>query len=133
MPDGEVDADCAKILARARLKGFAEAAVFSGRDDFNRNIEAAKPSGEAWKFWAERWGEGRGRDGLPRYDWIVVPDHDGRPRCGMAVVHGLRAALRAGKPVFYWDRAPDTWARVVEVVLEEPMDAQAGWEIRCSP
>lgn len=131
MPDDVVVDGCAKILARAQLKGFPDARVFSGRDDFNANIEAAKPSGEAWKFWAERWGAGVRVGGVPRYDWIVVPDNAGRPRCGMAVVHGLRAALRMSKPVFYWHRPSDTWARVVDVVLEEPIDAQAGWELRC--
>lgn len=132
-PDEAVERDLARIRARACTKGFPEARVVSGLADFRHTIEHAKPSGDAWEFWARRWGAGRGPDGMPRYDWIVVPDHEGRARCGMSVVKGLRAALEAHKLVIFWHRGTDQWTKVIDIVMDEPIDAQAGWEIRCAP
>jgi len=94
--------------------------VTPGVDDYNQRF----PLCGGWDAWTASVGSGHAYDGSPLFHGIVVPTM----AVGKATAGIIEAALKAERPVLFWDRTSRTFSPVNGVEHSGP-SWKSGWSI----
>jgi|TARA_R100000482_G_C4997387_1_gene90041 hypothetical protein len=126
----EVEQWCAKI-GRALVQDGWKTKVVAGRDDYETRAAALG----GWKAWCRDVPHGKDFSGAPMFHGVIVPMYsdDVVRTVGKATAQIVQGFLSAGKHVYCWCPAQDTFSQIesVEVLPDDDYIAWARLDFKC--
>lgn len=114
-------ADALTTALQVRAGAGTSIKVVAGRDDYHQRF----PLCGSWDAWAASVGSGHAYDGSPLFHGIIVPTLE----VGKATAGIIEAALRAERPVLYWQPQERVF-QPVNAVEQVDGNWQTGWVIK---